>query len=147
MRNVFWLMVLGMVFLGVLPVWANFMPVAVNGNIGVGSTVPTQKLDVVGTVKATSFSGDGSGLANVAGTISGLNSGRIPYATGANALVDSQIYVLGNGNVGVGSVAPTVKLDVKGDVNLNNNIKISTSGGEITINLQENPWVYLQVEG
>ena len=39
-----------------------------NSRIGIGSTLPTVKLDVGGVVVATAFTGDGSGLTGIANT-------------------------------------------------------------------------------
>tara|TARA_R110000796_G_scaffold162248_1_gene279004 strand:- start:237 stop:890 length:654 start_codon:yes stop_codon:yes gene_type:complete len=44
---------------------ADNITLASNGNVGIGNSSPTQKLDVTGTIKATSFVGDGSGLTGV----------------------------------------------------------------------------------
>lgn len=48
---------------------ANALTVDANNNVGVGSTTPTAKLNVVGIVSATSFFGSG---ANLTGVISGV---------------------------------------------------------------------------
>ena len=46
----------------------NAISIDANNNIGIGSTIPDAKLDVVGIVSATSFYGDGANLTGIANT-------------------------------------------------------------------------------
>jgi hypothetical protein len=47
-----------------------------NGNVGVGSTQPKSKLNVVGVVSATSFYGDGTNLSNTGSTLSAASGSQ-----------------------------------------------------------------------
>ncbi len=67
-----------------------------NGNVGVGTISPTQKLEVIGNVAATKFIGDGSELIN------------LPAPAELGFL---------NGNVGIGTNTPTAKLSIKASDN------------------------------
>ncbi len=89
------------------------------GNVGINNSAPTQKLDVIGTVKATAFVGDGSALTGIAvggGTQWTTNGSHIYYNTG---------------NVGIGIASPTVKLDVVGSIKTTTGITVT--GGDITV--------------
>jgi hypothetical protein len=53
---------------------SNALTVDSSGNVGIGSTVPTSKLSVVGVVSATSFVGDGTNITGVSGFSTALSS-------------------------------------------------------------------------
>ncbi|MDI6792949.1 MAG: hypothetical protein QME81_08805, partial [bacterium] len=75
-----------------------------SGNVGIGTMQPGEALEVAGTVKATAFAGDGSGLTGIAGTADSdwAESGTDVYRE--------------TGNVGIGTTSPGEKLEVAGTV-------------------------------
>ncbi len=87
----------------------------VNDYVGIGSTVPTTKLDVSGTVKATSFSGSGSGLTNISASTAtyATTAGIATYATTAGISTVAQ-GLTGTPNISVGIVTSSSDLNVLG---------------------------------
>lgn len=94
-----------------------------SGNVGIGSVAPVAPLQVVGTIKATSFIGDGSGITGISGSISGLTTNKLSKATSSTTIGDSQVSDNGT-NVGIGITSTTNTLTIQG----------ASSGSGIDIN-------------
>jgi hypothetical protein len=82
-----------------------------NGYVGIGTTIPTEKLEVVGNIA----------LQNINGQLNGLGSnanGQLAFYT--NAVGNSEVAMViddDTRNVGIGTTAPTAKLDIFGGTN------------------------------
>ena len=116
--------------------------VTTTGNLGIGTTTPSEKLWVngngyfVGVVTANKFYGDGSQLTGLtAGVSISTNTTNqsqfIPYVTGIGTTTGFGITTTGlvfnpfSGNLGIGSTTPTSKLTVQGNVLISG---VTTSG-------------------
>ncbi|MBE7170239.1 MAG: tail fiber domain-containing protein [Williamsia sp.] len=79
-----------------------------DGNVGIGTISPSAKLEVIGAVKATSFSGDGSGLTGIANVVNLTSDQSI---AGVKTFTSN---LVATGNVGLGTSTPSARLDVNG---------------------------------
>ena len=114
------------------------MRITSGGNVGIGTTSPSAKLSVTGGGVATSISNVGSTLTSVFNTANPAISLGIGYVGTDIPMIQSfnntnntsnnlTINPFG-GNVGIGTTAPTSKLEVAGKVTINS----SVSGDVIT---------------
>ena len=75
----------------------NVFSVDASNNVGINSTTPDARLDVVGVVSATSFFGDGTGLTGVASTENIITGTAATFTGGITA---NEITVTGNVSIG-----------------------------------------------
>lgn len=110
-----------------------------SGNVGIGTTSPTEKLEVAGNIK---LSGN---IVTSTGTLSLPNGSATVLTNSGIQTITGEIIVLGTttlgastptqqikidgttGNLGIGTAAPSAKLDVNGTVQIAGDVKVKNN--------------------
>jgi hypothetical protein len=124
----------------------------VSGNVGIGSTNPSEKLSVVGNVNvsqnvtATAFYGDGSTLSK-APAFGG--SGQVQYNSAGISSGASFFYFDNTNNfVGVGTSSPAKRLDVTGAIQIGPGTSVTpTKNGDVVFEFTNNTTITIRARG
>lgn len=104
-------------------------------NVGISSVTPGKSLDVIGTVRAIQFLGDGSALTGISGsgTVNSSTVNQISrYSATGTAVTGSTNLMSDNTNVGISTTVPTARLQINNDalpfvVDSTSNVGIGTN--------------------
>jgi hypothetical protein len=106
--------------------WSDVVTVAgANGNVGIGTTAPSAKLDITGTFRTTDLTTPTSGVGleigyAIASSFGFLTAYDRVGAIYKNIALNDTVYIIGGntGNVGIGTTAPSAKLAINGGLHV-----------------------------
>ena len=98
------------------------LSIDITGNVGIGTTTPSEKLDVNGNVNINNILTVNNQINLSNSSIKLLNNSN-EFSVYTNTLERMRVDI--NGNVGIGVTSPTEKLDVDGFINSSTGFKIS----------------------
>ncbi|MBI4698070.1 MAG: hypothetical protein HY758_03965 [Nitrospirae bacterium] len=96
------------------------MVIQANGNVGIGTTSPNEKLHLYGT--SNTFAHIEGGPATTSNGIKMTTNGNIMFVSNENGRMgffntsSERMSILNNGNVGIGTITPGQRLDVAGNI-------------------------------
>ena len=132
------------------------MTVTSIGNVGIGTTTPTEKLNVVGnidlwgTLRIGASSSSSAFQINLGTTGVGSYRSAILYGDGTNIMFSNQqngninfgtnniadrLVIAANGNVGVGTASPSTRLNVNGSTDIFGNLRVGGSSSSTAFNI------------